>query len=202
VQTWVPGAVASPDGSAGSHGLADDLATLIRALRAAPTRGRTFAGSGRGGALTSHDAWMATCLTASAGLLDVPALRDRWRVLRELPRREPDVMTHGDLHPANLLVDRPGDAGRLVGVLDAGGYGPADPALDLIVPWTLFEAPARERMRVALGLDDIEWARGAAWAFVQAMGLVAYYVETNPGMSRLGRRMLERILGDPLIRSL
>lgn len=194
VQMWLPGVVATPDGWSGSVALADDLVALILALRAAPTHGRTFSGQGRGGALADHDAWMATCFAESARLLDVPALRDRWRALRELPRRGPDVMAHGDLHPANLLVDRH----RLVGVLDAGGFGPADPALDLIVPWTLFDAPVRDRMRAALGADDIEWVRGAAWAFVQAMGLVWYYVETNPGMSALGRRMLERIMADPL----
>jgi aminoglycoside phosphotransferase (APT) family kinase protein len=111
-------------------------------------------------------------------------------------------MAHGDLHPANLLVSGSGAGTRLAGVVDAGGFGPADPALDLIVPWTLFEAPTRDRMRAALGADDVEWARGAAWAFVQAMGLVWYYVETNPGMSALGRRILERIMSDPVVRAL
>jgi len=198
VQTWLSGTVATPDGTAEATALADDLAELIGALRSAPTRGRTFSGSGRGGVLAAQDAWMATCFAESTGLLDVPALRDRWRALRELPRRGPDVMAHGDLHPANLLVDDD----RLVGVLDAGGYGAADPALDLIVPWTLFDAPVRDRMRRALGSDDLEWARGAAWAFAQAMGLVWYYIESNPGMSALGRRVLERVMGDPLVRSL
>jgi hypothetical protein len=42
--------------------------------------------------------------------------------------------------------------------------------------------------------DDLEWERGKAWAFEQAMGLVWYYVESNPVMSRMGRRTLERIL--------
>ena len=35
---------------------------------------------------------------------------------------------------------------------------------------------------------------GAAWAFEQAMGAVWYYVDSNPAMSSMGRRTLERIM--------
>ncbi|TCO49984.1 hypothetical protein EV646_10255 [Kribbella antiqua] len=45
-------------------------------------------------------------------------------------------------------------------------------------------------------VDDLEWERGKAWAFAQAMGLVWYYVKSNAAMSRMGRRSLERILAD------
>jgi len=41
---------------------------------------------------------------------------------------------------------------------------------------------------------DLEWERGQAWAFQQAMGLVWYYLDTNPAMSRVGRRALGRIV--------
>jgi aminoglycoside phosphotransferase (APT) family kinase protein len=42
-------------------------------------------------------------------------------------------MNHGDLVPGDVLVDR----GRLVGIIDVGGFGPADPALDLVAGWHL-----------------------------------------------------------------
>jgi hypothetical protein len=48
----------------------------------------------------------------------------------------------------------------------------------------------------------LEWARGAAWAFEQAMGLVWYYRESNPVMADLGRTTLGRILADPDIAAL
>ncbi|HLZ24456.1 MAG TPA: hypothetical protein VKQ30_20265 [Ktedonobacterales bacterium] len=38
--------------------------------------------------------------------------------------------------------------------------------------------------------------RGKAWAFQQAMGVVWYYVESNPSTSQMGRRTLERTLAD------
>ncbi|MFF0226364.1 aminoglycoside phosphotransferase family protein [Streptomyces sp. NPDC004629] len=190
VQTWLPGTVASDADPSGSDAFAQDLATFIAALRRAETRGRLFNGEGRGGVLTHHDAWMEKCFEESKALLDVPRLRQLWSRLRELPRTAADVMSHGDLIPGNVLVT--GD--RLSGVLDTGGFGPADPALDLVSAWHLLQPGPREVLRRTLACDDLEWERGKAWAFVQAMGLVWYYVESNPTMSSMGRRTLDRIL--------
>jgi aminoglycoside phosphotransferase (APT) family kinase protein len=192
VQTWLPGTVATPDEPGGSDAFAADVAGFIAALRGADTRGRRFRGNGRGGDLRAHDEWMQECFRQSEGLLDVPRLREAWRRLRELPRTTRDGMTHGDLIPGNLLVAD----GRLAGVLDAGGFGPADPALDLVAAWHLLEAGPRAVLRDRLGCDDLEWARGQAWAVEQAMGLVWYYAKTNPVMSQAGRRTLERLLAD------
>ena len=193
VQTWVPGTVATPDGLAHSRLFAEDLVRLLRELRAADTGGRRFAGAGRGGDLQDSDDWVELCLRESAELLPVDALRTLWSRFRTLPASGPDRMTHGDLIPANLLVT----GERLSGILDGGGFGPADPALDLVAGWHLLDADARSVFRGELGLSSIEWWRGAAWAFQQAMGLVWYYRESNPGMSALGRSTLHRILSDP-----
>ena len=192
VQTWLPGRVATPDGSADSFTFAADLANLIRALRGADTRGRRFSGTRRGGSLRDHDGWMDTCFRESRKLLDVRRLRLLWAEFRDLSEGGPDVMSHGDLIPPNLLVHD----GRLVGVLDGGGFGPADPALDLVAVWHLLDAERREAVRQSLGSGHDEWSRGFAWAFVQAMGLVWYYLDSNPGMSALGRTTLTRILDE------
>lgn len=193
VQTWLPGEVADPQVVAGSDAAADDLAALLLALRAALTRGRRFRGPGRGGELTAHEDWVRECLERSRDLLPVDALAARWERWRTLERRAPDVMSHRDLIPANLLTA----GGRLVGVLDTGGYGPADPALDLVGAWHLLDAERRARLRRRLGSSDLEWERGAAWAFVQAIGLVWYYVDSNPTMAELGRSTCQRLLEDP-----
>lgn len=112
-----------------------------------------------------------------------------WAEFRELPRKAPDVMSHRDLTPGNVLVA----GGRLAGILDPGSFGPADPALDLISAWNLLEAEPRQVLRDALQCDGLDWERGKAWAFQQAMGLVWYYADTNPVMSRLGQVILNRI---------
>jgi len=190
VQTWLAGHDATVEDPAGSVAFAEDLATFITELRAVDTRGRTFAGSGRGGHLPDHDEWMETCFTNSDGLLDVPRLRPLWEKLRALPEVEPDAMCHRDLIPPNLLVRDD----RLVGVLDCGGFAAADPALDLVAAWHVLDDRPREVLREALGCGETQWLRGMAWAFQQAMGLVWYYVESNPTMSNMGRRTLERIV--------
>jgi aminoglycoside phosphotransferase (APT) family kinase protein len=190
VQTWLPGTAATDEDPGGSVPFAHDLAEFIRGVRAIGTRGRTFSGGGRGGDLRSHDAWMETCFERSGQLLDVPRLRRMWADLRELPRTAADVMTHGDLIPGNVLVAH----GRLTGIIDVGGLGPADPALDLVGAWHLLEAGPRQVLRDDLESDDLEWERGKAWAFEQAMGAAWYYVESNPAMSLMGRRTLQRLL--------
>lgn len=193
VQTWVPGTDATVADPSGSTAFAHDLAEFIRDVRTIDTRGRTFRGQGRGGHLPDHDDWMETCFARSEAMYDVTRLRRVWARLRALPRSAAgDVMTHGDLIPGNVLVG----GGRLAGVIDVGGLGPADPALDLVAAWHLLEPQPRQALREALRCDDLEWARGAAWAFQQAMGTVWYYADSNPPMSQMGRRTLARILAD------
>ena len=192
VQSWIDGNIATPRGLANSTAFALDIANLIASLRAADTHSRFFEGHSRGGNLSDHDDWMEVCFKNNEGLLDVTRLRRMWARLRELLPSGPDVMCHQDLIPANLLVH----GERLVGVLDAGSFGPADPALDLVAAWHLLDREQREIVRVHLGLGEVEWKRGAAWAFQQAMGLVWYYERANPSMSALGRNTLSRLLED------
>lgn len=198
VQTWVDGEPPTPSSHADSVGLALDLASLIESIRAAPTLGRPFRGTGRGGELRTQDAWVETCIERSADEFDPARLTAIWGALRALPRHDDDTMTHGDLIPANLLV---GDGG-LTGVLDGGGFGPADPALDLVCAWHLFDADARATLRTALAVAPTQWLRGAAWAFAQAMGLVWYYRSTNPVMAELGRSTIGRLMTDAEIAAL
>lgn len=194
VQTWLPGETADEVDPAESEAFATDLAGLITALRTADTRGETFTGEGRGGDLRDHDAAVDEYLGRSGELLDVPRMRRMWAAFRELPRTDPDVMTHGDLIPGNVLVRRTGAGVRLAGLLDTGGFAPADPALELVSAWHLLADRPRAVLRAALAVDDLQWERGRAWAFVQAVGLVEYYLRANPAMSRLGSRTLERLV--------
>jgi aminoglycoside phosphotransferase (APT) family kinase protein len=193
INTWLPGEPATADDCSESNSFAIDLGEFINAVRAIDPRGRTYDGSGRGGDLFSHDEWMQECLTYSEGLLDVAPLRSIWAEMRDLPRGEaPDVMHHSDLIPPNILVADE----RLAAVLDVGGLGPADPALDLVSAWHLLDTERRQLLRDHVGCDDAEWQRGRAWAFQQALGAVWYYVDSSPTMSAGCQRTLERIVTD------
>lgn len=193
VYTWLTGTTATADSCSESESFATDLADFIKGVRAMDTRGRTFDGDGRGGVLSDHDEWMEHCFTHSGSLLDVAPLRALWAEMRILPRGDaPDVMSHSDLIPPNILVT----GQRLVGVLDVGGLGAADPALDLVSAWHLLDFERRRLFRESLGCDDASWQRGRAWAFQQAMGAIWYYVDSSPTMSQGCRRTLERIVAD------
>jgi len=192
VMTWLPGTVATEVDTSSSTDLARDLARFIADIRQLDKRNRRFRPGGRGGDLRAHERWVETCFQRSSGLLDVQTLRRVWDELRNLPRDADDVVTHGDLIPGNVLLSTL----RLAGVLDVGGLGPADPALDLVCAWHFFDDAARHALRQELGCDDLQWERGKAWAFEQAIGLVWYYLESNRAMSVMGRRTLLRILQD------
>ena len=198
VQTWLAGTDAEAVDPSRSEAFARDLADVVADLRTVPTQGRTFVGerrTNRGGTIADHDAWVRTCLARSEGLLDVTALAELWERLRDLPRGpEPDLTTHGDLIGGNVLVAGDGHDARLAGLLDVGGTGPADPALDLVGAWHLLDDGPRVVFRDALRVPDAAWARGTAWAYEQAVGLVWYYRTTNPVMAAQGRRTLARIL--------
>lgn len=179
------------------YDFAADLARLVATMRRADTRARRFTGPGRGGLLRDHDDWMAACARFSDGLVDVPRVRQLWLDLHELPRASRDVISHTDLVPGTALVHR----SRIVGVVDVGGFGPADPALDLVGAWHLLQAGPRSAFRTALAVDDREvddqeWDRGRAWALEQAMGLVWYYRTSNRTLSDIGLRTVGRLLAD------
>jgi aminoglycoside phosphotransferase (APT) family kinase protein len=97
VQTWLPGLTATNEDPGRSAAFAHDLAGFVGGVRGTGTGGRTFSGSGRGGDLASHDEWMQTCFARSGQLMDVPALRRMWDVLRELPHGEPLSPTHAQI---------------------------------------------------------------------------------------------------------
>ena len=194
VQTWLPGIVATDEDPGESVAFAHDLAEFIdgrtRDRHARPDVQR--ARSRRRPEDPTTRGWRPVSGTANS-CSTCARLRRMWTAMRTLPRGAAgDVMTHGDLIPGNVLVSD----GRLAGILDVGGLGPADPALDLVAAWHLLEAGPRQALRADLGCDDLEWERGKAWAFAQAMGAVWYYVDSNPAMSRMGRRTLDRIMAD------
>ena len=193
VYRWLPGNDVWAAGVADSADFAHDLASFVVALRSMDTEGQGLHGSGRGGLLTSQDDYVATGLGRSHGLIDVDALTGLWSRLRQTPRFEaPDVWTHGDLMPGNLLTS---DV-RLCAVIDVGGLSTADPALDLMPAWNLMGPGVRQGYRVALDVDEPERDRGKGWAFAQAIGCLPYYRVTNPVMSDIARRTLLALLTD------
>lgn len=94
--------------------------------------------------------------------------------------------------PANLLVK----GSRLTAVIDWGGFGLGDPAVDLMVAWNLLPASARRSFRSELGVDDATWIRGRGWALWTGLVALPYYQETNPLLTDNARYRIGQVLAD------
>ncbi|MET9913953.1 aminoglycoside phosphotransferase family protein [Streptomyces sp. NPDC006476] len=102
----------------------------------------------------------------------------------------PPVWLHGDLHPANILVDR----GRISAVIDFGDITSGDPATDLSVAWMLFTAQQRAALREAYGrADDGTWERARGWALALSLVFLSHSAD-NPLMHRIGERAFRAVL--------
>jgi aminoglycoside phosphotransferase (APT) family kinase protein len=125
------------------------------------------------------------------GSIDGPAVVALWAKLVTAPASTTAVWIHGDLHPANILVD----AGKISGVIDFGDITSGDRATDLAVAWMLFPAEARLVFREAAGaLDAATWARSRAWAIALSLAYLLGSAD-NPLMHHIGMHTLAAALG-------
>ncbi|MFF8771432.1 aminoglycoside phosphotransferase family protein [Kitasatospora sp. NPDC015120] len=198
VARWLPGG--TPAGPAGLTDLPADavrLAGFLAALRALPTVPGLAPGAHNdhlGAPLAGRDAGTRARIAAVGGAFDARALTALWDAAVRAPVHcGPPLWFHGDLHTGNLLaVD-----GRLTAVIDFGGLGVGDPACDLVVAWTLLDAPARAAFRAALGVDDAAWLRGRGWALTTGLNAYTHYAATHPRIARATRHQIEAALSEP-----
>lgn len=93
---------------------------------------------------------------------------------------------------ANILVKN----GRINAVIDFDMFGIGDPACDLLPAWGLFSADTRKIFRSALVVDNETWMRGCGWALSIGLIILPYYMNTNPGLVAIGRRLISEVLAD------
>jgi aminoglycoside phosphotransferase (APT) family kinase protein len=87
--------------------------------------------------------------------------------------------------------------GRITAVLDFGGVGIGDPAIDRLPAWSLCDSTTRPFFRSELAVDDATWERGKGWALSMAVQALPYYLDTNPIIVGNARRMIEQLLTEP-----
>jgi aminoglycoside phosphotransferase (APT) family kinase protein len=171
------------------------VAGFVVALEGVDTRGAPVALAGqRGGSLAAADAATRASAERLRGQADVDALLAAWQLgVEAAPWTLAPRWVHGDLMDGNLLLQD----GRLHGVIDWGGVKAADPAVELMIAWNLFEPTARNAYRVAPGfVDDATWLRGRAWATSAAVMAIPYYRDTNPDIVRRSWRCIEHVVTD------
>jgi aminoglycoside phosphotransferase (APT) family kinase protein/RimJ/RimL family protein N-acetyltransferase len=174
VVRWLPGLMATLDVLDDPAQAARDLAAFVRALREVdPADGPRH---NRGGSLRRGDRMVRDGVALLDGEVDVDALLAVWsEAVAATEHPGPPVWFHGDLSYLNVLATD----GRVSGIIDWGCCGVGDPAIDMIVAWSLLSAGARDVYREELGVDDAEWARGKGWVVTGVFG-IPYYRYTNP----------------------
>ena len=106
----------------------------------------------------------------------------------------PPMWVAGDVHAANLIVDR----GEIRAVIDFGDLCAGDPAVDLAVAWMLFEQSDRGVFRDAASrggtrVDRSMWRRAEAWAWYFAVMYLANSAD-DPRLERMGRSLASVLL--------
>ncbi len=107
--------------------------------------------------------------TSVTGLLHV-----HQRACEVEPWSGPRLWCHGDLHPRNLVRGLPGRTGQL-GLLDFGDVTAGDPAVDLQVLWTGFDAEQRAGSRAAQRYDEHVHLRAQGWAARFVLGVAGNF---------------------------
>jgi aminoglycoside phosphotransferase (APT) family kinase protein len=99
------------------------------------------------------------------------AAREVWQNALDAPAWQgPAKWLHGDLHPANVVVQD----GMLAGVIDFGDMCVGDPATDLSAAWILLPAGTAQRFfEVYARADAATITRALGWAVLRALGLIA-----------------------------
>jgi len=130
-------------------------------------------------------------------LADRDAVLRGWDAVLAAPRYDgPPVWLHGDLHPANILVND----GQVSGVIDFGDLTAGDPAGDLSVAWMLLPLDCHDRFWPAYQAaggraGDALRTRARGWALNLAIVLLAHSKD-NPVLLEVGRRTLSTVLED------
>jgi aminoglycoside phosphotransferase (APT) family kinase protein len=192
---FLPGRVAAEDPPAGMGDAGAGLGRFLGALHVPAPAGAPV-NPYRGVPLAERSAVVAENVGIMGGRVDRRAVTRVWQAAVAAPPWEgPPVWLHGDLHPANILVDR----GRLSGVIDFGDITSGDPAADLSVSWMLLPTGCHDAFwgayRAASGhaAGDGGWARVRGWALALSLAFLAHSAD-NPLIAGIGQRTLEAVL--------
>lgn len=180
VYSWLPGEPADRDQIADLRRFAVDLGGFLAALQQAPTADGPGPGLHnwyRGGPLTRYQQQVDDGVAALDGSAAGDRLLQLWQAALDAPWDGRAVWFHGDIATGNLLVRD----GVLGAVIDFGTCGVGDPACDLAIAWTLFDADSRPAFLETVGADPDTVARGRGWALWKALaGLAGDVRSGNP----------------------
>jgi aminoglycoside phosphotransferase (APT) family kinase protein len=182
VHTWLEGELPVDDLAL------DDVVELVAALQGLDVAGGPEPAGGRGKPLAARDRYVRAALER----VEAPGAVELWERSAAAPEWQgAPVWMHADLDRRNVLVR----GGRLAAVLDWGGAGIGDPAVDVMVAWKLLAPADREEFRERLAVDADTWLRAQGWVLSQALIALGYYTpETNAPLHAEATRWLAAVL--------
>jgi aminoglycoside phosphotransferase (APT) family kinase protein len=193
VYRWLNGETATVARIADWRQFATTLAQFLAALHAIDASDGPPAGPHnffRGGPLGVYDGETRRAIAALAGRIDTGAANAVWQAALATRWRDRPVWVHGGVAAGNLLLRN----GRLGAVIDFGSSGVGDPACDLAIAWTLFDADSCEAYRAVLPFDDATWARGRGWTLWKA--LITLAAPSGARVVEEARRAFDAVLAD------
>jgi aminoglycoside phosphotransferase (APT) family kinase protein len=196
VHRWVEGTNALVTDMHDDDIFACEIAQFVGELHALDATDGLCAGAHnfhRGVPLIERDAATQAAIDASVGLIDVDVVQRIWHDALKVPVWSASgVWVHGDLAPGNVLVH----AGHLAAVIDFGGLGVGDPAVDMLIAWNYLSPRARQRFRQTVAVDEATWLRGRAWALSVAIIQLPYYYHSNPTVRDNALHTIHAVVSD------
>ena len=194
VVPYLPGVPAAQASSFDPAAAAAAIGGFLGALHV-PAPADAPANPFRGVPLAERAGIFAASLAVLTGHVDRDTVMRAWVAALAASRYDgPPLWLHGDLHPANILVND----GQVSGVIDFGDITAGDPASDLSVAWMLlppgFHASFWSAYQAAGGrAGDALRARARGWALNLAIVFLAHS-EDNPVLRQVARRTLSTVL--------
>lgn len=193
IYKWIPGESAAEKRSVDMVGFVIDLAAFLTSLHRIDTEGGPAAGAQsffRGDTLSVYDGELRKALALLDAKVDVTKIKAIWQQASSTLWQGAPVWVHGDISAGNLILQE----GRLAAVIDFGQLAVGDPACDLAIAWTMFNAENRITFKEKLSLDEDTWRRGRAWALWKALIVAAGLCQVNNAESERCWHIINEII--------
>lgn len=195
VYRWIEGKTVASSPEVDLCVLAKDLANFLVSLQAVDSKDGPVAGPQnfyRGGSVAVYDSETRQAIRVLSNKVHSGLVTEIWEAGSSQTWSKEPVWVHGDISAGNLLITN----NRLDAVIDFGQLCIGDPACDLVIAWTLFDAESRQVFHDALLPDSGTWARARSWALWKALIVMTNAAQTNVVEAKQAYRTFENILAE------